>query len=40
METCPHLNLDNFTNDLQGRLIYKDECTRCFVTNVSLFILS
>ena len=28
--SCPHLVNANLTKDLQGRLIYKDECTRCF----------
>ena len=27
---CPHLTNANLTKDLQGKLIYKDECTRCF----------
>ncbi len=29
---CPHLTNANLTKDLQGKLIYKDECTRCFDT--------
>lgn len=28
--TCVHLTSANLTNNLQGKLIYKDECTRCF----------
>ena len=27
---CTHLTNANLTKDLQGKLIYKDECTRCF----------
>ena len=33
--TCPHLISANLTNNLQGKLIYKDECTRCFDDVVS-----
>jgi len=32
MQPCPHWNLDNYTDNLHGRLIYKDECCRCFAT--------
>jgi len=28
--SCAHLTNANLTKDLQGKLIYKDECTRCF----------
>ena len=27
---CPCWNLDNVTDNLHGRMIYKDECCRCF----------
>jgi len=33
-QSCPHLTNANLTKDLQGKLIYKDECTRCFDTAV------
>jgi ubiquitin carboxyl-terminal hydrolase 5/13 len=29
---CPCWNADNVTDSLLGRLIYKDECARCFAT--------
>ena len=29
---CTHWNADNYTDNLQGRLIYKDECCKCFGT--------
>ena len=29
---CPCWNGDNVTESLHGRLIYKDECARCFAT--------
>jgi hypothetical protein len=32
---CPHLTNANLTKDLQGKLIYKDECTRCFDSAVT-----
>ncbi|KAL4447002.1 hypothetical protein ABPG74_014974 [Tetrahymena malaccensis] len=28
--TCPHLNKENYLQSLQGKLIYKDQCTKCF----------
>ena len=31
-EPCVHWTLDNYTDSLYGRLIYKDECCRCFAT--------
>ena len=30
--TCPCWTLDNYTDNLQGRMIYKDECCKCFNT--------
>lgn len=30
MDICSHWNDSNVTQNLQGRLIYKDECCRCF----------
>ena len=29
---CPHWTPDNYTESLHGRLVYKDECCRCFAT--------
>eukprot|EP00347_Sterkiella_histriomuscorum_P000563 403375366 len=29
-QSCPHLTSANLTKNLQGKLIYKDECTKCF----------
>ena len=29
---CPHWTPDNYADSLQGRLIYKDECCKCFGT--------
>ena len=29
---CPHWTTDNYTDQLQGRMIYKDECCKCFNT--------
>ena len=28
--SCPHLTAQNIRGNLQGVLIYKDECMRCF----------
>ena len=30
MDVCPHWNPDNITDNLMGRMIYKDECAKCF----------
>lgn len=27
---CPHWTADNYTDSLHNRLIYKDECCKCF----------
>ena len=29
---CPHWTPDYYTENLAGRMIYKDECGRCFAT--------
>eukprot|EP00828_Plagiopyla_frontata_P031888 TRINITY_DN4168_c0_g1_i5.p1 TRINITY_DN4168_c0_g1~~TRINITY_DN4168_c0_g1_i5.p1 ORF type:complete len:595 (-),score=120.68 TRINITY_DN4168_c0_g1_i5:717-2501(-) len=28
--TCPHFQASNYLNSVQGKLIYKDQCTKCF----------
>lgn len=30
VDICSHWNPNNIEQNLQGRLIYKDECCRCF----------
>ena len=30
MTDCPHLTNENFLNSIQGKFIYKDQCTKCF----------
>jgi ubiquitin carboxyl-terminal hydrolase 5/13 len=32
LDICPHWNPDNITDSLHGRLVYKDECCRCFAS--------
>ena len=32
--SCSHLINDNLAVSLQGKLIYKDECTKCFASCV------
>ena len=27
---CAHWTTDNYADSLQGRMIYKDECAKCF----------
>ena len=29
---CPCWTTDNYADNLQGRMIYKDECGKCFAT--------
>lgn len=31
---CSHLIKKNLADSLQGKLIYKDECTKCFASSV------
>jgi hypothetical protein len=35
---CPHWQA-NVDENLQGKMIYKDECARCFLTPVSGYVL-
>jgi uncharacterized UBP type Zn finger protein len=40
LQTCQHITKENITENLQGVLIYKDECTRCFETTVTKYSLN
>lgn len=31
---CVHVVSDNYASSLQGKLVYKDECTKCFTSSV------
>lgn len=35
---CEHINPETVTFHVGGNLLYKDECTKCFHTNVGLFL--
>ena len=34
MNKCTHINNSNLTYSIQGKPVYKDECTKCYESQV------